>query len=134
MLECFISLILGLHLVLYYFVVEINWREQEAAWKERDEILRNIEEHRLLEAEQIAQIKDEQKRYQMDLLQQIEYQRLLKEREQMEEQREFELGQEAEMEYKRRLVTAVEKTPTEKQHPMRMFSPTVDGKHRRVDV
>lgn len=102
----------------------MNRREQESTRQERESILRNIEDHRQLEAEQLAQMKNEQKRYQMDLQQQMQYQRLMKEREEMEERREFELGQQAEMEYKRRLEMAVQKTSTNKQHPMRNVAPT----------
>ena len=97
----------------------MNQKEQEAARIEREAILRNIEEHRQLEAKQMAQLKDEQKRYQQDLLQQMEYQQLLKDRELLEEKREFELGQQAEIEYKNRLESVLCKTPSNKLHPMR---------------
>lgn len=100
----------------------MNQKEQEAARIERDAILRNIEEHRQLEAEQLAQQKEEQKRYQQDLLQQIEYQQLLKDRELLEEKREFKLAQQAEMEYKNRLESVLSKTPSSKLHPMRRLS------------
>ena len=73
------------------FSEEILRQEQQSAMRERQELLDQMEEHRRLESERINRIRTENRQYQNDLEQQINYQRQLKEKQIDEARRELEL-------------------------------------------
>ncbi len=71
------------------FADDARKREQEIAIKERQELLQQIEEYKRLEAEQLEKMRRRNKNYQEDLVEQLKYERQLKDREIDEARREI---------------------------------------------
>lgn len=94
-------------------------QKQQDAEREREELLRMIEENRRHEEEQAIRNKEKHMNYQRDLLGQIQHNTNLQ-REQFErDEQEYLMGMQAEREYQARLKACLDNPEYEKVHPMR---------------
>ncbi len=96
-----------------------NELRREEAKRDREELLRKIEENRQLDAAERQRLSDQNRLHQDDLRGQIAYNSRLRENRQQEKLREWESQSAAEAEYQRKLKLALENPQIEKLHPMR---------------
>ncbi|OWF34875.1 cilia- and flagella-associated protein 53-like [Mizuhopecten yessoensis] len=96
-----------------------NDRKQREAEMERQELLRTIEENKILEQQKMEKNWNKNRSYQQDLRGQITYNNQLRELEFQREDEEFILGMQAEREYQARLKDCLDSPEYDKLHPMR---------------
>lgn len=97
----------------------INALKQVEAQKDREELLKLIEENKQIDSEQLRKVRESSLQHQNDLLRQIEYNALLKSSEVEETRREYILGQQAELEYQTKIREALDNPFSSKAHPFR---------------
>lgn len=95
--------------------------ERREAEEERKRIQANIEQHKLLEAEQQAQMKRVRVEHQNGLLQQISHQQKHRELEKQRERDEFENAKAVENEYQQKLHSALSRSHPDNVHPKRLL-------------
>lgn len=95
--------------------------ERREAEEERKRILANIEEHRLLEVEQQAEMKRIKVEHQNGLLRQINHQKRHREFEKQRERDEFENAKAVEKEYQQKLQNALSRPHPDNVHPKRLL-------------
>lgn len=96
-----------------------NIVKQDAAERERLELLRTIEENRKIEEEQAKKVWEKHHNYQSDLVGQIEYNQRLRQDQFEREEREYMKGMQAEKEYQEKLKNCLDNPEYERMHPMR---------------
>ncbi|XP_074650334.1 cilia- and flagella-associated protein 53-like [Tubulanus polymorphus] len=97
-----------------------NADKQIVAAREREEIMQAIEDNKRIEREQTIRARDKHHAHQNDLLDQIKYNTLRNEQINLEHEREYLLGEQAEREYQQKLRAALDNPYLdEKAHPMR---------------
>lgn len=82
-------------------------------------MLAAMEEHRRLEEEKRARVFHENKQYEQDLLQQVNFRLRMEEHEKDEDYREYLKGLETEAEYQAKLKEALARPNIDKLHPFR---------------
>ena len=103
---------------LFHTVLE-NDRRAEENERERQELLRSIEENRLWEKERDEKRACRSAEHVGDLQQQIQYNKQLADQEKRNEEYEYLMGQQAEREYKEKLTHTLSNPVLERVHPMR---------------
>ncbi|XP_071845360.1 cilia- and flagella-associated protein 53-like [Apostichopus japonicus] len=96
-----------------------NEKAQAVAAKETELMLAAMEEHRRLEEEKRARVFHENKQYEQDLLQQVNFRLRMEEHEKDEDYREYLKGLETEAEYQAKLKEALARPNIDKLHPFR---------------
>ncbi|KAL3865689.1 hypothetical protein ACJMK2_043053 [Sinanodonta woodiana] len=99
-----------------------NEHKQMEAAREREELLRMIEENKHIEAEQNQKLHERSRQYQQDLLGQIEYNQQLQEGQLRREESQYLLGLQTEKEYQMRLKDCLDNAEFDKMHPMRKWA------------
>ncbi|XP_065672957.1 cilia- and flagella-associated protein 53 isoform X2 [Hydra vulgaris] len=84
---------------------------------ERQEIEKNIEEYKMLNNERLVRAKKENKKYQMDLLHQIEFEKQKKEKDAIEAKKEFQDMQNSGKQYYKKLFVELNKMDSSKLPP-----------------
>ena len=113
-----------------------NETKRAEAQREREEIIRRIEENKALEKEQHQRLEEQNLRHLADLKGQMAYNKQLRNIDQTEAEREWAVQQEAEREYRRKLEVALANPSIEKVHPLRRTSATMqqEQQHRRQGI
>ena len=101
------------------WTVAENDRRKAENEKERQDLIRTIEENRQYDAEQAAKRMASNMRYQNDLQDQIHYNEQLREERRRNEDFEYLMGMQAEKEYQEKLKNALDNPTFERLHPMR---------------
>lgn len=96
-----------------------NERAQLEAAKERELMLAAMDEHRRLEEEKKQRVLQENKQYEQDLLDQVNFRLRMEEHEKDEDYREYLRGLETEAEYQAKLKEALARPNIDKLHPFR---------------
>lgn len=96
-----------------------NERAQAEAAKERELMLAAMEEHKRLEDDKKSQVLMDNKQYEHDLMEQVNFKLRMQEQEKDEEYREYLKGLETEAEYQAKLKEALARPNIDKVHPFR---------------
>lgn len=105
--------------IVYLSTVAKNELRQLEAQREKEELVRIIEENKRLEQEKAAKLWQQNLQYQHDLEGQIDHNNRMRDARIRSEEEEDRLGMQAEREYQERIKSALKSVHVENMHPFR---------------